>query len=97
MVHDLFGFLKQQPIVHHKAPQPIKTFAAHAMHQATRWSLGDIGLQEAVDGLRETAWRHGLVRYFQDKETGTREVEWIIGYAFAEYGVDYSDIRPHEV
>jgi hypothetical protein len=77
------------PIVADDAPLALKTFAAHATHRATLWQIGDSGLWEAVCGLRETAWRHRLAA-----DHGRLEVEWIIGTAFGELGVDYGDIRP---
>jgi hypothetical protein len=78
-------------IVSRHRPWPLKTFAAYTLHQVTLWQFGKIGLQEAADGLRLTAARHGLVASY-----GKAEIEWIIGWAFAEVGVDYGDIRPLE-
>jgi hypothetical protein len=83
--------MTEQPIVAHSAPWPLKTFAAHCLHQVTLWQFGRIGLQAAVDELRFKALRHGLVTSY-----GGNEIEWIIGWAFAEVGVDYHDIRVRE-
>ena len=81
-----------RPLVHNKAPQALKTFAAHALHQATLWQIGRLGLQEAADGLRETAWRHQLVHLFSNKAMGEREIERIIRMVFEELGGDPSHV-----
>jgi hypothetical protein len=91
MTDDLFDFTRKSAIVSVRAPPYLKSFAAHALHQATRFQRGEVGLNEAVDGLRFKAVRYGLVASY-----GTEEVEWIIGYALAEVGVHYGDIRPKE-
>ena len=87
----LFDFIDQSVIVKRDAPAVLKSFAAHAQHQVARFQMREVGLQEAVDGLRFKAARHGLIASY-----GQHEVEWIIGYACAEAGVHYGDIRPLE-
>ena len=67
----------------------LSAFQAHVLHRVTLWEIGDIGLEECVDGLREVAVRHGLVASY-----GVNEIEWIIGSEFANAGVHYGDIRP---
>ena len=89
--YDLFDFTSKSRFISGRAPRHMKLFAAHALHQATRFQRGEVGLHEAVDGLRFTAVRHQLVASY-----GVEEIEWIIGYAFAEVGVHYGDIRPLE-
>lgn len=91
MSYDPFDFINQSAIVRRDAPTVLKSFAAFAMHCTARFLMGELGLQEAVDELRFKAVRHGLVASY-----GQDQVEWIIGYAFAEAGVHYSDIRPLE-
>jgi hypothetical protein len=91
MTYDLFDFTSKSGIISVRAPPLLKSFAAHALHQATRFQRGEVGLNEAVDGLRFTAVRHQLIASY-----GHNEIEWIIGYAFAEAGVHYGDIRPKE-
>jgi hypothetical protein len=86
---DPLGLFATQPIVPRSAPQQLKTFAAHCLHQATLWQIGDIGLQQAADELRFKAAQHGLIA-----SCGSGEIEWIIGCAFSEAGVHYGDIRP---
>ncbi|HEY2530308.1 MAG TPA: hypothetical protein VGJ20_20620 [Xanthobacteraceae bacterium] len=78
-------------IVGRDAPTLLKTFAAHCLHQATLWQVREIGLQEAVDELRFKAVRHGLLRDY-----GAAEIEWIIGTAFGQVAVHYSNIRVRE-
>lgn len=91
MSGDMSGDSSDDAIVSSRAPNQLKTFAAHCLHQATLWQFGRIGLEEAVDGLRFKALRHGLVTSY-----GGNEIERIIGWAFAEVGVDYGDIRVRE-
>lgn len=76
-------------IVSNRAPQELKNFAAHALHVATRWQIGDIELRRAASMLRRQADSAGLIRRY-----GDGEIEWIIGWAFAELGVHYGEIRP---
>jgi hypothetical protein len=89
MTYDLFDFTDKSGFISRRAPRDLKLFAAHALHQATRFQRGELGLNEAVDGLRFKAARHQLIASY-----GQDEVEWIIGFAFAEAGVHYGDIRP---
>jgi hypothetical protein len=88
---DPLGLFATQPIVPRSAPNQLKLWAAHCLHQATLWQINEIGLQEAVDELRFKAVRHGLIQSY-----GRDEIEWIIGFAFAEVGVDYHNIRVPE-
>jgi len=97
VTYDPFDFVNKYPIVLSDAPQQIKTFAAFAQHTAFRYQRGDLGLQEAVDQLRFAVWRHGLKQHFVDSDTAEQELEWIIGFAFAEFGIHYTDIRKSEV
>ena len=80
--------LWDQPIVKSSDSQSAKQFACIAMHTAMHWFI-EFGPQipdpKVLAVLRKEARRRGL---------WAEQTEWIIGYAFAEYGVDYGDIRP---
>lgn len=91
MTDQLFDFIDKYPIVDVDAPNILKLFAAHCQHTAARVLMRELGVFEAVDELRFKACQHGLATAF-----GIEEVEWIVGFAFAEIGIHYSDIRPQE-
>ena len=80
--------LWDQPIVGINDSRGTKEFAVVAMHTAMHW-FTEFGRQipdpKVLAALRKEARRRGL---------WNEQAEWIIGYAFAEYGVDYGDIRP---
>lgn len=59
---------------------PIDAFVIRAEARAMLWSLGDLGLHEAVDELQSTAERAGLVA-----RIGQNAVQAIMSDAFAPY------------
>ena len=77
--------LWDQPIVRDLDYRGTKEFACEAMHAAALWSLDGGDLRTITMKLRKAARKHGV---------WGQQAEWIIGYAFAEYGVHYGDIRP---